>query len=294
MSTEPFNIYEIQIKDIQQLIPEECSNIDQAYFANSCADRSQKLLERLSYDQDKAIFVEDKQDYSFPDKPSFSIFIDASCMSRKNLGALFEEIGKRFLQAPDHKITLYIGYTLSKYAAPKKGTVIINNISAINPFFAGAPRRKDDSALVVALGYEKSKALGAVENLEMNKLWVFIPDSPEKKFASRVKKENQDLLETIEPSHCIQYKVLEPVATFYQLASLVYGMMKDVDLILLPLGPKIFVTLSLLLGLLQRHIPVFFVDSDDDDHGASLESSEHSVVFKCLLMTDIGMSVDRN
>lgn len=275
----------ILINEVQQYIPTEHRNIsyDLLLFAKKDASRTKNLLAMLNKEQEKIIYVDENSDWEFPQQEKISLFIDTSCMSRINMAEVFARLFRWLCRDNcDRSIELNLGYSLSRFSKQSGENIHMKSFEAVHNLFAGwsaDPER--DMELIVALGYEETKAWGAVEYLEVKDPWIFIPHSPEEQFLKEVREKNELLLKSSKDK-TLDYRVLEPVDTFFRLKSLIWGLLKESKVILLPFGPKIFFALSLLLGLQERNLSIWYVDAEDD-HGASLQASSHSVVFSCKL-----------
>ena len=209
------------------------------------------------------------------------LFVDVSCLSRPVLAEIFAAI-KSF--AEKHPLVVKLGYSLAPY---KKSSAywadenrcirpVHRNFSGWSTFGAHAPLD-----IIVGLGYEKGKALGAVEYLEPRNQWIFVPHSPEIKYLIEVREHNNNLI--LENSdHVIDYQVLNPVDTFYSLRSLVFGLRQSTRQILLPFGPKIFFAVSLLLALVTDELAIWHVTGETLEHTA--RRPKHAVVMEFEVM----------
>lgn len=278
---------QIVIDEVRQGAPsafKECS-YDLLLFSKREADRTKALLSNLNKEHERVIYVDENLKWTFPESKKIALFIDVSCMSRVNMGDVFARLFQWLCQEEDRIIQLNLGYSLSRFSVQSK-EVHMKALGAVHSLFVGRTEDTSQSTeIIVALGYEESKAWSAVEYLEVKDPWIFVPNSPEKQFLGEVRKKNKFLLNSTK-KEIINYRVLEPVDAFFRLKSLAWGLVKESKVILLPFGPKIFFALSLLLGLLEQKLSVWFVDADDEEHGTSLIASSHSVVFSCKLSKD--------
>lgn len=209
------------------------------------------------------------------------ILVDVSCMSRVDMGTIFSELKDSVPILPIH---LSIGYCLARYIRPPDVSFpLIRRVAPVNPAFSGwgAPASLPVDA-IVSLGYEKGKAIGAVEYLEPRKRWVFVPNSPEVRFLQQVKKHNNLLIDSAADT-TIDYDVLRPADTYFQLLSLVSGLAIEARPVLLPFGPKLFFAISLLVAMRIEKASVWHVDGDDESPDASPQASGHSVLLSCTL-----------
>jgi hypothetical protein len=136
--------------------------------------------------------------------------------------------------------------------------------------------------LVIGLGYERGKAMGAAEFLEPRDTWLFVPESPEHEYLKEVRDQNHELLQERE-DNLLTYGVLQPVDAFHTLLSLVRGMRQVARPILLPFGPKIFFGVSLLVAMILEEAAVWFVDGENTSGTDSGQPSPHTIVFTCRI-----------
>lgn len=106
-------------------------------------------------------------------------------------------------------------------------------------------------ALIVGLGHEHEKAVGAVEFLEPAATWAFLPRGQDEAYNEYVEVANRALFFVHPPRSCIPYEILDPFGCFESLESLVFGLKVRFRPVIVPFGPKMFALLSLIVGLLH-------------------------------------------
>jgi hypothetical protein len=189
--------------------------------------RDQELYELLSRITDKS-----------------PLAIDISCMSRRLMASLVSCI---YRLAESKVFKLRIAYSIAKFKKPSDhmdnsaiGSVhsMFNGLT-VNPFW---PRSG-----IVGLGYEIGKALGAMEYLQLNAEYLWLPISPDEQYSMAVSKHNSELLS--EKARRIEYDVCDPHSTLLDILSLINDLKKKNSPVLLPFGPKIFFFLCLLTSM---------------------------------------------
>lgn len=210
-----------------------------------------------------------------------SILIDLSCLARQHIGALFAAIKDLAKGGP---VELQIAYSLARFVKPPvHWSTAIRRIAPVNSEFAGWTAAPDNPIeLVIALGYEKGKAIGAAEYLEPGDTWLFVPTSPEEKYLREVQIQNKELLLERKTKQ-LEYEVLSPIDAYHTLLSLVRGMRNVARPILLPFGPKIFFGLSLLVAMVIDEAAVWFVDGENTSSSDESQPSLHSVIMGCRI-----------
>ncbi|MDP1793417.1 MAG: hypothetical protein Q8K63_04695, partial [Acidimicrobiales bacterium] len=106
-------------------------------------------------------------------------------------------------------------------------------------------------ALIIGLGYEREKAVGAVEFLEPAATVVFVPSGTDDRYGAAVAAANTALWSVHEPDAQIPYDVLDPFGTFTLLESLIFGLKERYRPVVVPFGPKIFSVTSILASLVH-------------------------------------------
>jgi hypothetical protein len=133
--------------------------------------------------------------------------------------------------------------------------------------------------LVVGLGYEMGKALGAVEYIQPSQWRLFIPTSPELKYLGQVEKQNKELIEGTPKEEKFNYDVLDPMRLYLSLVSMMTPMAATTKPVLLPFGPKIFFAVCLMISLQFPEVSVWHVSGEEDESPGSKQPSGHMTFF---------------
>lgn len=210
-----------------------------------------------------------------------SVLIDLSCLARRHVGAIFSAIKNLAMHGP---VDLQIAYSLARFVKPPLNwSTTIRRIAPVNRDFAGWTAAPDKPIeLVIALGYEKGKAIGAAEYLEPGDTWLFVPHSKEEKYLKEVQAQNKELL-LERRTQQLDYDVLSPVDAYHSLLSLVRGIRNVARPILLPFGPKIFFGVSLLVAMVIDEAAVWFVDGENTSNSDISQPSLHAVIMSCRI-----------
>jgi len=252
-------------------------------------DKDFKRLHVPSYPLDDSMLDKDlgKQLFSLGQEArlemggDIKILLDVSCISRPAIGQLFAGLQAMATIRP---IDLCLTYSLAAYApSPSVWAAPNRTIRPVHPAFSGwsAEGASAPVDVVVGLGYEKGKALGAVEYLEPRNRWVYVPQSPESRYLDEVKKHNKHLIESRKGS-VAYYNVLSPLDTYYSLRSLVEGIGRDARPVLLPFGPKIFFAINLLVAMTNEEASVWHVSGESDEYGFR-NPSRFSTSLRCRI-----------
>lgn len=214
-------------------------------------------------------------------KGKVRIFIDVSCMTRKDMAVAVDEIFSADRKHLDG-ISITLGYVISKFTPPAVAGCHNEDIKPLSPRFAGWPSDPyAPTSIVLGLGYEAAKAEGANEYFDAQETWVFFPQSPIVDFDLEVEKNNRQMVSRARrETRLISYPVERPLETFFYLKSLVQDLSQRSNLLILPFGPKIFAAISLIVAVLNPSVGVWHATGDTDLPVDDHEASEHFVALE--------------
>lgn len=220
------------------------------------------------------------------ERSEYRVFVDVSAFPRRMLAALLDAI--RDAVADGFPVRLTLGYRLALFTKPRDGEAPPNRrVAPAHSSVAGWPRLPGLPVhLIVGLGYERGKALGAVEYIQPAHLSLFSPESPEPRFAKQVSDRNRELLDGSPAEAVYSYQVLDPAAQFAQLSSMLAPMLIDAKPVLLPFGPKVFFAICVLLSFNFSEVAVWHVSGEEDEEITLVRPSEHAVYIRFSLTTD--------
>lgn len=198
-----------------------------------------------------------------------SVFIDISSFTRLHLATFFSAFNYLTIHSKK-ELEITIGYSVASYTQSELDGPIIHS-GPVNPDFAGWPRDPSlPTECIIGLGYEEGKALGVIEYIEPNSTWLFKPVGKDNRYSKEVDKANEDLYSFFDNTRLIDYRIDKPYSTFRALESLVSSYIDCSRPILIPLGPKLFFAISILVALRQSpFVSVWRVSSGK--HAASTD-----------------------
>jgi hypothetical protein len=192
-------------------------------------------------------------------KKSARICVDISSLNRRRMAMIVDELR---LHTLGRDIKVDFMYALAKFSPPPDAAGGNTHVGPILPSFAGWWTEPElPTAAIVGLGYEQYKALGAVEHIEPAEIWAFMPHSDIKEYIEAQRAANQTLLDSLKPECQVPYRVDNAFDTFVLLESLVFGISKTANVVLLPFGPKIFALICLLVAALHPSVGVWRVSA---------------------------------
>lgn len=186
-----------------------------------------------------------------------SICVDISSMSRLRIASFV--VAARALALQIGRVEVDFVYAVAAYSEPPSVDAAPVHAGPVLPEFAGwtlAPEQP--SCLVLGLGYEVDRALGAFDLLEPGDVWVAVPHSVSEDYEEALRGANAGLFKLIaDESHKLFYYIDKPLDSFVRLESFVRGVSLTSRPIVVPFGPKIFALVSLLVGTVHPDVAVW-------------------------------------
>ena len=141
-------------------------------------------------------------------------------------------------------------YTPAEFADPPRDMPPTVASEPVTPYFSGwTTDPKLPINLVLGLGYEFERAAGAVELLEPERLWTFIPSGEDQRYDDALSETNAELLKQLAPDQVVRYVVDDPAEVIRTLDGVIYAYRNTARTILLPFGPKLFALSCMLTGV---------------------------------------------
>jgi hypothetical protein len=197
-------------------------------------------------------------------QPHRRVAIDISSMSRPRIAATVLALTR----GVNREIVVDFLYVPQRYDGPPESSDVPTDLEPVSSDFAGWYSDVDRSLVVIfGLGYEPLRASGAIDALEPDMAIPFFPLGSEQGFVNDVLAANQTVfsLPTVEQAR--PYSLDDPFSCFAELDSLVsYYASSGSRLLLLPLGPKIFVLICILVAAVRRPVtPVWRISPGPRD-----------------------------
>lgn len=189
------------------------------------------------------------------ERREFAALVDISSATRSRLAHIVWT-----LSHASCKSSVDFVYSIAQFQPPPKRHTRNAAAGPVSCWFAGwwgEPERP--LSAIVGLGYEEDKALGMVEHLEAPEVWTLEPVSQDPDYVRALEISNRRLMDLVPRANRLKYQISQPTQTFYALESLVDGLSRSCNTILVPFGPKLFTLVSLLVALRHRTVPVWRV-----------------------------------
>ena len=240
------------------------------YWPNSKWFESEGFSTEHKSDRDYRLWLKGMLGELSPDGRRANVLVDISSVTRVRLAHILVAL-RDFSVTP---LSVNFVYSLAAFTTPPLEAQANSHVGPVTPEFAGWWGEPDRSVVtVVGLGYEQDKALGAVEHLQSAEIWTFTPTSEIHEYSPAVYEANRTLLESVPPYHQLGYLVQDPFDCFTKLESLVYGILRTQNPVLIPFGPKLFVLCSMLVGLTHVEAPVWRVSAEGQEPPVNRKAS---------------------
>ena len=177
--------------------------------------------------------------------------VDVSSFNRFRIASIFNALGD--MADSGKALEVDFLYSMAKAGREGRGAPVVQT-GPIHPQFAGWFSDPDaPAAVVIGLGYEKEKAISAIEYIEPSMVFTFRTARDETHYYERVQFANRMLWDYIGADRNVEYRLSDLQSCFSSVESLVYGLLRSFRPILLPFGPKIFTCVC--LAVAQLHAP---------------------------------------
>lgn len=222
-------------------------------------NKTHSYFENLTWYEDHQFEIEEISDNDFENwcekiinkavntgKNTVSLAIDISSLSRFRIAALVAAI---YQNKTKKTIEVCFYYSPAQYApAPREEGPIVVCKPVIDRFAGWSVAPERPTLVILGLGYEYNKALGALEYIEPGTVYAFKPYGEEEKYDVEMNKANIALWDSVLEENIFKYKVDQPTECYSNLESLIYGNLDIMRPILVPFGPKIFALICFFLA----------------------------------------------
>jgi len=215
------------------------------------------------------------------------MFVDISSMDRRTMSLVIYHV-LRTVQKRAMEICFL--YAPAKYNDPPEDMLPIQSSEPVNALLSGAPRDpRLPTILFLGLGYEVGLALGVVEFFEPARVLAFTPRGTDPRYDTMVDQVNETLFSDQDYIKRIDYSVLSPANTLIALKEQVLALREIAKIVFVPLGPKIFSSMAILLGYLYApDITVWRVSTQLDPNQADRIADGSIIGYKLQVRSPNG------
>lgn len=175
-----------------------------------------------------------------------SMDIDCSSMDRSALAKILSNV-KVLSEGYNSLNILYFPQT---FVPPTLHLEAVSRFGPISRQFSGSSRSSSERmCLIMGVGYEFGKAIGAQDYLEPDELYAFHPIGTDPRFEQAILKANSGFDFVGDSERIVTYPLYDPAALLDDLLALIDFKRQTHRVMLLPMGPKIFAALCLVIAL---------------------------------------------
>ncbi len=210
-----------------------------------------EILE-ISAEEDDSLKFFLKEFFTAANKQSLKILIDYSCMTKTWYSALINLMQE--VETDVKEIKIFFSYSPVKYEEQTKAKSVKKiepglSLSALSP--------SKPTALIVGLGIEKSKAEQAIKYLQPDLAILMYSDpAVDDRYTNAIFHNNQELIHKMDARNLINYPLTDANAINEIITQKCVELRLFYNIVIAPLGPKIF---SLNAYLLSSRYPDIFV-----------------------------------
>jgi len=161
------------------------------------------------------------------------------------------------------------------FVPPRYEFDVVNSFGPVVPELTGnVPLSRDELAVIVGAGYEFGRVVGALDTLEPGNVICFAPRGNDSRYDGAVLRANLDFAFLGKDGALIWYALNDPFALYYNLRRIVEHEAAIGNVLILPLGPKLFAAISLLIAFaLHPKVSVWRHSTASTDRPSSISDA---------------------
>ena len=176
-----------------------------------------------------------------------SVLFDVTSLDREKIAILLQ----LFFHNRSHIEKVTLCYFPREFVEPTYSLNIVRSFGPVLPAFIGENSFSRDSlTLIIGAGYEYGRAIGAIDLLEPDRVYCMTPVGTDARFESAILKNNLEFSFLEDKELLKTYDILRPESLFYEIRRIVEFELQERNVLILPLGPKIFAAVSMLVALI--------------------------------------------
>lgn len=176
-----------------------------------------------------------------------NIQLDVTSFDRRKLALILDSL----FQNSSLVGAIILTYFPRQFVEPSSELEEVLEFGPVTPRFVGeASYERDSLSLIVGAGYEFGRVIGAIDVLEPELTFCMFPVGTDPRFERAVARNNLDFGFLDDPNLLIPYSVLNPYSTYFSMRRLIQAELNERNVLVLPLGPKIFAALSIIIALI--------------------------------------------
>jgi hypothetical protein len=144
-------------------------------------------------------------------------------------------------------------YYPQEFVEPEYKLETVKSFGPVSPYLAGSPiSRSNRLCLIFGAGHEVGKAVGALDTIEPDEVFCFRPHGIDQRYDLSIMKANLDFDFIQNREDIIDYQLEDPFDTLMKLRSIIDIKSRSSSVMVLPLGPKMFAAICIILALIYH------------------------------------------
>lgn len=250
-----------------------------------------------SYHQNHSVVLEWKADRQF-DRIQFleeirrnvtdghrNVQVDVTSFDRHTMALVLQEL----FAISDLVDTVLLSYYPRLFEEPSDQLENVVSFGPVSSAFIGeASFSRDNLALIVGAGFEYGRIVGAIDMLEPERTYCLYPMSTDKRFETAIFQNNLDFSFLDDPALLLPYLLGRPDSLYFELRRLVEFELRERNVLILPLGPKLFAAVATVVALVLhpsvmvwRHSTVS-AQSPETTSDAKASGDLHRLAFRFI------------
>lgn len=214
-----------------------------------------------------------------PESGPVTVLLDISAMSREMIANILLGLNHALCGRP---VVVSSAYAPSKFEGAPSFAPITRSQPITRALSGWSSRPEQPLGLIVGLGCENGLALGALQFLEPDKAWLFVPIGIDPSFDASMLEANEGIEDIFDATR-FGYDITRPSMLRAKFEALLNSVNGDYRTICIPFGPKLFAwaCLSTLIFKQRHEIGVWAFSSLEQGHATS-RRAEGPIIWHTL------------
>jgi hypothetical protein len=211
-----------------------------------------------------------------------SILIDYTCMTKTWYSSIINSLQE--IEDAPKQITLYFSYCPSLFEEPPKA----KSLKQIEfGFSKGKMSSSKQMALIIGLGTEKTKAEQVIKQLKPDlTLLMYADPAIDHQYTQTVFENNRELINNIEPRNLVNYPLTDTGSINEILTQKCVDLRLSHNVVICPLGPKIFALNAFLLAVRYPDIFVWNFSSMQSEKPKQKTASGEIIIQEVVFINE--------
>lgn len=176
-----------------------------------------------------------------------TVNIDITSLDREKLAKLIIALFRQSAELG----SINLLYCPATFQSPKHNFDVVQSFGPVLPTFMGnSVFLRENLSIIVGAGYEFGRIIGAIDTLEPRRVNCFMPIGTDRRYEAAVMEANLKFSFLEGPDSLIKYNLKQTFELYYNLRRIVEQENSTSNVMILPLGPKIFAAISMIIAMI--------------------------------------------